>query len=73
MKALVYHGKSDMRCDTVPDPKIEHPRDAIIRSRPAPSAAPTCISIDGVIPTMEAGDVVGHETDGRGGRGRRRR
>ena len=31
MKALCWHGKHDMRCDTVPDPKIEHPRDAIIR------------------------------------------
>ena len=31
MKALAYHGKGDMRCDTVPDPKIEHPRDAIIK------------------------------------------
>ena len=31
MKALAWHGKSDMRCDNVPDPKIEHPRDAIIK------------------------------------------
>ena len=31
MKALCWHGKSDMRCETVPDPKIEHPRDAIIK------------------------------------------
>ena len=29
MRALVWHGKEDIRCDTVPDPKIEHPRDAI--------------------------------------------
>ena len=31
MRALRYHGKGDVRCDTVPDPKIEHPRDAIIK------------------------------------------
>ena len=31
MRALCWHGKGDVRCDTVPDPKIEHPRDAIIR------------------------------------------
>jgi len=31
MKALTWHGKSDMRCESVPDPKIEHPRDAIIK------------------------------------------
>lgn len=30
MKALVWHGKEDIRCDTVSDPEIEHERDAII-------------------------------------------
>ena len=31
MKALVWHGKEDIRCDSVSDPSIEHPRDAIIK------------------------------------------
>ena len=31
MRALCWHGKTDTRCDTVPDPQIEDPRDAIIR------------------------------------------
>ncbi len=31
MKALCWHGKSDVRVDNVPDPKIEHPRDAIVK------------------------------------------
>jgi threonine dehydrogenase-like Zn-dependent dehydrogenase len=31
MKALCWHGKKDIRCDTVPDPKIEEPRDAIVK------------------------------------------
>src|SRR5436309_15383441 len=31
MKALCWHGKNDIRCDTVPDPVIEEPRDAIIK------------------------------------------
>ena len=31
MKALVWHGKEDIRCDTVSDPEIEDPRDAIIK------------------------------------------
>ena len=45
MKALVWHKPTDIRCDEVPDPKIEQPRDAIIRvTTCAPSAAPTCIS-----------------------------
>jgi Alcohol dehydrogenase GroES-associated len=30
MRALCWHGKGDVRVDTVPDPKIQHPRDAII-------------------------------------------
>jgi threonine dehydrogenase-like Zn-dependent dehydrogenase len=44
MRALCWHGKEDIRCDRVPDPGIEHPRDAIVkvtstvnlRLRPAP-------------------------------------
>jgi threonine dehydrogenase-like Zn-dependent dehydrogenase len=31
MKALVWHGKEDIRCDTVTDPEIEDPRDAIVK------------------------------------------
>ncbi len=31
MKALAWHGKGSMRCDTVPDPTIEQPGDAIIK------------------------------------------
>jgi hypothetical protein len=31
MRALVWHGKEDVRCDQVPDPKIEDPRDMIVK------------------------------------------
>jgi threonine dehydrogenase-like Zn-dependent dehydrogenase len=31
MRAVCWHGKGDVRVDTVPDPKIQHPRDAIIK------------------------------------------
>ena len=31
MRALVWHGANDIRCDTVPYPEIEHPRDAIVK------------------------------------------
>ena len=64
MRAICWHGKSDVRVDTVPDPKIEDPRDAIIR------ITSTCICgsdlhlYDGYMPTMEAGDVLGHEPMG---------
>jgi len=64
MRALCWHGKSDVRVDTVPDPTIEDPRDAIIK------ITTTCICgsdlhlYDGYMPTMEAGDVLGHEPMG---------
>ena len=51
MKALVWHGKHDVRCETCPIPKIEDGRDAIIKVTPAPSAAPTCISTTASCPT----------------------
>jgi threonine dehydrogenase-like Zn-dependent dehydrogenase len=31
MRALVWHGKKDIRRDKVPDPRIEEPRDAIVK------------------------------------------
>ena len=61
MRALIWHGKHDIRCDTVADPTIEHPRDAIIKM----SACAICGSdlhlFDGFMPTMESGDIMGHE------------
>jgi len=61
MKALCWHGKHDVRYDTVPDPVLEHPRDAIIKV----SACAICGSdlhlFDGFMPEMKSGDVMGHE------------
>jgi len=61
MKALVWHGKHDIRYDTVPDPTIQDPRDAIIKV----SACAICGSdlhlFDGFMPTMKEGDIMGHE------------
>jgi threonine dehydrogenase-like Zn-dependent dehydrogenase len=64
MKALTWHGKSDIRCETVPDPKIEHGRDAIIRVTACAICGSDLHLFDGVMPSMEKGDVVGHETMG---------
>ena len=64
MKALVWHGKSDMRCETVPDPKIEHPRDAIIKVTACAICGSDLHIYNGVIPEMQSGDVIGHETMG---------
>ena len=58
MKALVYHGKGDMRCDTVPDPKIVHPRDAIIKVTACAICGSDLHIFDGVIPGMERGDIL---------------
>lgn len=64
MKALCWHGKGDIRLDTVADPRIEDADDAII------SITSTCICgsdlhfYDGFVPTMRAGDVIGHEPMG---------
>ena len=64
MKALTWHGKGDMRCETVPDPKIEHERDAIIKVTACAICGSDLHIFDGVIPSMKSGDVLGHETMG---------
>jgi threonine dehydrogenase-like Zn-dependent dehydrogenase len=64
MKALTWHGKGDIRCETVPDPKIEHGRDAIIKVTACAICGSDLHMLDGVMPSMEKGDVVGHETMG---------
>ena len=53
-----------MRCETVPDPIIQHPRDAIIKVTACAICGSDLHIYDGVIPTMEKGDVIGHETMG---------
>ena len=64
MKALCWHGAGDMRCDSVPDPAIEHPRDAIIKVTACAICGSDLHIYDGIIPSMERGDVLGHETMG---------
>lgn len=64
MKALVWHGKSDVRCDTIADPKIEHGRDAIIKVTSCAICGSDLHIYDGIIPSMEEGDILGHETMG---------
>jgi threonine dehydrogenase-like Zn-dependent dehydrogenase len=64
MKALTFHGKGDMRCETVPEPKIEHPRDAIIKVTACAICGSDLHIFDGVIPGMQHGDIPGHENMG---------
>lgn len=61
MKALCWFGKNDVRVETVPDPKILNPRDAIIRITRTAICGSDLHLYDGYIPTMEKGDVLGHE------------
>lgn len=61
MKALCWHGKNDVRYDTVPDPKIEHPRDAIINVSSCAICGSDLHLYDHFIPGMQSGDVLGHE------------
>ena len=64
MKALTWHGKHDVRCETVPDPAIRHPHDAIIKVTASAICGSDLHIYDGIIPRMESGDVLGHETMG---------
>lgn len=64
MRALVWHGKHDVRVDTVPDPKIETPGDAIIRVTSTAICGSDLHLYDGMMPTMESGDILGHEPMG---------
>jgi threonine dehydrogenase-like Zn-dependent dehydrogenase len=61
MRALTWHGKHDVRVDTVPDPKIVNPRDAIIKITATAICGSDLHLYDHTIPTMKAGDVLGHE------------
>lgn len=64
MRALCWHGKEDIRCESVPDPKIEHPRDAIIRVTSCAICGSDIHLYDNMIPAMKSGDIMGHETMG---------
>jgi threonine dehydrogenase-like Zn-dependent dehydrogenase len=61
MKALCWHGRNDIRCDTVPDPVIEDARDVIIKVTSCAICGSDLHLMDGLMPTMESGDVLGHE------------
>jgi threonine dehydrogenase-like Zn-dependent dehydrogenase len=61
MRALTWHGIGDVRVDTVPDPEIINPRDAILRITSTAICGSDLHLYDGVIPGMKQGDVLGHE------------
>lgn len=61
MKAVCWYGKQDVRVENVPDPQILNPGDAIIRVTSTAICGSDLHLYDGVIPTMEPGDILGHE------------
>ncbi len=61
MRALTWHGKHDVRMDTVPDPKIVNPRDAIIRVTSTAICGSDLHLYDSIIPSLMPGDILGHE------------
>jgi threonine dehydrogenase-like Zn-dependent dehydrogenase len=61
MKALVWHATNDVRVERVPDPTILNPRDAIVKITTTAICGSDLHLLDGFIPTMQAGDILGHE------------
>lgn len=61
MKAVCWMGKSDMQTLTVPDPELVNPHDAVIKVTKTAICGSDLHLYDGFIPTMEAGDIMGHE------------
>ena len=65
MRALTWQGKHDVRVDTVPDPEIVNPRDAIIEVTSTAICGSDLHLYDAVIPGLQSGDILGHEFMGR--------
>ncbi len=61
MKAVVWHATNDVRVERVPDPTILNPRDAIVKITTTAICGSDLHLLDGFIPTMQAGDILGHE------------
>jgi len=61
MKAVCWEGTNDVRVERVPDPTILNPRDAIVRITSTAICGSDLHLLDGFIPTMRKGDILGHE------------
>jgi len=64
MKALCWHGTNDVRVDNVPEPKIADPTDAVVKITSTAICGSDLHLFDGFMPTMQEGDVLGHEPMG---------
>lgn len=61
MKAICWHGKKDVRVENVPEPKMLNKRDAILKINLTAICGSDLHLYHGVIPTMQEGDILGHE------------
>jgi threonine dehydrogenase-like Zn-dependent dehydrogenase len=61
MRALCWFGKGDVRIETVADPKILNPRDAIVKVTTTAICGSDLHLYGGGVPMMEEGDILGHE------------
>src|SRR5918998_669515 len=61
MQALCWFGKHDVRVETVPDPRLLNPRDAVVRVTSTAICGSDLHLYNGFIPTLEKGDILGHE------------
>jgi threonine dehydrogenase-like Zn-dependent dehydrogenase len=61
MKALCWFGKNDVRIEDVPEPKILNPRDAIVKITSTAICGSDLHLLDGYVPGMQKGDILGHE------------
>ncbi len=64
MKAVVWHGKEDVRVDNVPDPIIQQPTDAIVRITSTAICGSDLHLYSKLFPIMREGDIIGHEPMG---------
>jgi alcohol dehydrogenase len=61
MRAVVYRGPNDIRLETVPEPALRGPQDAIVRVTTASICGSDLHVLHGLMPKMEPGAIIGHE------------
>src|SRR4051794_19900828 len=61
MKAVVFHGVGDIRLDSVKDPKLQEPTDAIVRLTASAICGTDLHMVRGTMPGMKPGTILGHE------------
>jgi threonine dehydrogenase-like Zn-dependent dehydrogenase len=61
MRALCWYGSEDVRVENVPEPRLLNPRDAVVRITSTAICGSDLHLYDGYIPTMQKGDIMGHE------------